>query len=117
MTNRQDLKSKRLTAILAEARRPIGSRAATRRLVVALSDPCNWRKPVYAWLLANHDRVLVARTSWNGLGWEEIADVMTEDGILGSHGAPPNANSVRRVWGRVVRDKEKRDAWDAEQAG
>ena len=117
MTQRPDLKSKRLTATLAEARKPIGSRAATRRLVAALSDPCNWRKPVYAWLLANHDRVLVARTSWDGLSWEAIAQVMTEDGILGSRGELPNANSVRRVWDRVVRDKEKRDAWDAEQAG
>ena len=117
MTMRQDLKSKRLTATLAEAKRSTVSRAATRRLVAALSDPCNWRKPVYAWFLANHDRVLVACTSWNGLSWEAIAYVMTEDGILGSRGDPPNANSVRRVWDRVVRDKEDREAWDAELAG
>ena len=39
---------------------------------------------------------------------------MVEDGVKGSRGEPPNANSVRRVWGRVCRDKADRDAREAE---
>ena len=40
---------------------------------------------------------------------------MALEGILGSRGEPPNANSVRRVWDRVVRDKERREARKAER--
>ena len=35
--------------------------------------------------------------------------------VAGAAGEPPNANSVRRVWDRVVRDKEKQDARKAER--
>jgi hypothetical protein len=34
------------------------------------------------------------------------------DGVTGSRGNPPNANSVRRVWDRVCQDKEERNATD-----
>jgi hypothetical protein len=78
-------------------------------------DPCAWREPVYAWLLANHGKVVRARqhrNGWNRMHWAEIARIMDLDGVKGSRGEPPNANSVRRVWGRVCRDKEEREAAD-----
>jgi hypothetical protein len=39
--------------------------------------------------------------------------MMREDGVVGSRGEPPNANSVRRVWARVRQDKEERAAREA----
>ena len=83
--------------------------------MAALNDPTSGKEPVYTWLWVNFDQVLKARTRWDGLRWDAIARVMTEDGILGSRGEPPNANSVRRVWDRVVRDKERREARKAER--
>ena len=102
---------------MVAARPPKVSATVTRRLVAALNDPASGKEPVYTWLLVNHDQVLKARTRWDGLRWDAIARVMVEDGILGSRGEPPNAISVCRVWNRVVRDKEKRDARKAERGG
>ncbi len=82
--------------------------------------PCRSRKPAYAWPLANHARVIKARqhrNGWNRLHWSEIARIMVLDGIRGSRGEPPNANSVRQVWDRVVQDKEKREARKVESGG
>ncbi len=65
---------------------------------------------IYAWLWANFIKVCRARTprnGSNGLRWDEIAQIMEMDGVVGSRGDPPNANSVRRVWDRVWRDKER----------
>ena len=110
-------RSDRLKAAMVAARPPKVPAAVTRRLVAALNDPTSGKEPVYTWLLVNFDQVLKARTRWDGLRWDSIARVMVEDGIVGSRGEPPNANSVRRVWDRVVRDKEKRDARKTEQSG
>jgi hypothetical protein len=79
-------------------------RKLSRREWDEMFDPCRWREPVYAWLLANHAKVVKARqprNGWNGMKWEEIARIMALDGVVGSRGDPPNANSVRRVWDRV----------------
>lgn len=68
-------------------------------------DPCRWREPVFAWLLANWEQVFKARTRLElsaRLKWKDIARIAELDGVKGSRGEPPNANSVRRVWDRVV---------------
>ena len=90
-------RSDRLKAARVAARPPKVPATVTRRLVAALNDPASGKEPVYTRLLVNHDEVLKARTRWDGLRWDAIARVMVEDGILGSRGEPPNANSVRRV--------------------
>ena len=110
----KDKRSKFLRAVVTEANRPHRTTAADRKLFAWLGDPSNWREPVYAWLWVNHDDVLNMRTRWDGLSWEAIAMIMREDGVKGSRGVPPHANSVRRVWGRVHRDKIAREKWDVE---
>ncbi len=112
MQDRITLRSKLLAAAVAERDKP-RFRHMSRKEWDEVFDPCRSREPVYAWLLANHAKVIKARqhrNGWNGLQWGEIARIMALEGILGSRGEPPNANSVRRVWDRVVRDKEERDA-------
>ena len=39
--------------------------------------------------------------------WREIARIAELDGVKGSRGEPPNVNSVRRVWDRVVTYPER----------
>lgn len=111
MTKRQDLQSKLLANAVAEMNKPEfpGSGRGLREF---LSDPCNWREPVYAWLLANLERVLKVRypKSRNPMTWCEIARIMELEGVKGSRGDPPNANSVRRVWHRVCADFKARVA-------
>ena len=75
-------------------------------------DPCRWREPVFAWLLANWEQVFKARTRLEmsaRLEWKDIARIMELDGVKGSRGEPPNANSVRRVWDRVVTYLEREE--------
>ena len=119
MPDRIALRSKLLAAAVAERDKP-RFRHMSRKEWDKIFDPSRSREAVYAWLLANHAKVIKARqhrNGWNGMQWSEIARIMVLDGILGSRGEPPNANSVRRVWDRVVRDKEKRDARKAENSG
>ncbi len=116
MPDRIALRSKLLDAAVAERDKP-RFRHLSRKEWDEIFDPCRSREPVYAWLLANHAKVIKARqyrNGWSGMQWSEIARIMVLEGILGSRGEPPNANSVRRVWERVVRDKEGQDARKAE---
>ncbi len=117
MADRISLQSRLLDAALAQRKRPPW-REMSKREWDEFFDPCRYREPVYAWLLANFDKVVRAlqpRNGWNGMQWAEIAHIMTLEGIVGSRGDPPNANSVRRVWVRVCRDKAKREAKEAER--
>jgi hypothetical protein len=114
MADRISLQSKLLAAAVAQRDRPRWRRLS-RKEWDQIFDPCLGREPVYAWLLANHAKVARARqhrNGWNGMHWAEIARIMELDGVKGSRGEPPNANSVRRVWDRVCRDKEEREAAD-----
>ena len=112
MTDRIALQSKLLVSAIAQRDTPPWRKMSKKELA-EMFDPCRWREPVYAWLLANHAKVIRARqhrNGWNGLHWQEIARIMELEGIKGSRGDPPNANSVRRVWGRVCDDMEKQKA-------
>ncbi len=106
-------KSTLLTAYIKELDKPYYNEAASQALLTAMQDPSFWHKPVYAWLLKNHAEVEQLRARLDRPRWESIAKLMAEDGVVGARGAPPNANSVRRVWKRVCRDKIARDAWQA----
>jgi hypothetical protein len=56
MPDRISLRSKLLEAANAQRdRRPW--RRLTRKELDDMFDPCRWREPVYAWLLANHAQV------------------------------------------------------------
>ena len=84
----------------------------TRREIAEWFDPCRLREPVYAWLWANMAQVTKARrptVGYNPMHWSAIARIMEFEGIKGSRGEPPNANSVRRVWGRVCQDFERQE--------
>lgn len=119
MTDRISLQSKLLA--VADARRDKTPwRKVSKREWDEMFDPCSYREPVYAWLLANYAKVVRARehrNGWNRLHWDEIARIMDLEGIKGSRGDPPNANSVRRVWGRVCVDKEDPDTRKAALKG
>ena len=76
--------------------------------------PYGTRDAVFCWLWANHEQ-LDQLLHWKGtrvarIGWEGIVTMMREDGVIGSRCQPPNANSARRVWGRVCREIEERAA-------
>jgi len=110
-------KSKLLTAFVKELDKPPYTQAANDALLAQMKDPAFWHKPVYAWLLTNHDEVERLRARWDRPRWESIAQIMAADDVIGARGAPPNGNSVRRVWKRVCRDKTARDAREAAKAG
>jgi hypothetical protein len=74
--------------------------------------PIERRQPVFCWLWANHHEVTELRRKMF-LGWQQIADIMRNDGVVGSRGAPPNANAVRRVFGRVCLEIA---AWEVRKA-
>jgi hypothetical protein len=79
---------------------------------MAADYPHMTREPVFCWLWDNYEQVEQLR-SWRGtglarIGWDELAKIIAEDGVVGSRGLPPNGNSVRRVWSRVRQDKMER---------
>ena len=117
MPDRISLQSHLLAATLAQRARPRWRRISRAEWDQIL-DPCQWREPVYGWLLANWEQVAKARTSSaerSRMEWKEIARIMELDGVKGSRGEPPNANSVRRVWQRVVRGLEGQQASNKSQ--
>ncbi len=69
MQDRIALRSKLLAAAVAERDKP-RFRLMCRKEWDEIFDPCASREPVYAWLLANHAKVIKARqhrNGWNGL--------------------------------------------------
>ena len=110
-------KSTLLVAFTRELDKPPYSKAANDALLARMQDPAFWHKPVYAWLLTNHEEVERLRARWDRPGWRSIAQIMAADDVIGARGAPPNENSVRRVWKRVCRDKAARDAREAAKTG
>jgi hypothetical protein len=112
----KDRRSKLLRAFVADIERAERWTKADEALFKRLGEgyPYEVREPVFCWLWANYDQVHQLR-HWQGgsiarIGWEGIAQMMREEGVVGSRGDPPNANSVRRVWGRVCRKIEARAA-------
>ncbi len=115
----KDRRSKRLRAFVADLERAERWTKADTAFFDRLREeyPYGVREPVFCWLWVNFDQVHQVRY-WQGgrlarIGWEGIAQMMREDGVVGSRGEPPNANSVRRVWARVCQDKEERAAREA----
>ena len=110
MQDRISLRSKALVAALKQREEPPWRKLSPAE-IAEWFDPCRIREPVYAWLWANRAQVAKARQStvgYNPMHWSAIALIMEFEGIKGSRGEPPNANSVRRVWGRVCRDYGRR---------
>jgi hypothetical protein len=112
-------RSKLLRAFVADIERAERWTQADAAFFKRLGEgyPHEVREPVFCWLWANHDQVHQVR-HWQGgsiarIGGEGIAQMMREEGMVGSHGDPPNANSVRRVWARVCQEKEERAAREA----
>jgi hypothetical protein len=97
--------SKLLTDFVKDLDKPRWNEAASRKFLARMADPAFGRKPIYAWLVTNHDEVARLRHRLDRPGWDSIAQVMAADGVLGARGAAPNGNAVRRVWKRVCRDK------------
>lgn len=115
----KDRRSKLLRAFVADLERSARWTKADEAFFKRLEEeyPYGVREPVFCWLWVNFDQVFQVR-HWQGgrlarIGWEGIAQMMREDGVVGSRGEPPNANSVRRVWARVCQDKEERAAREA----
>jgi hypothetical protein len=108
----KDRRSKLLMGLLAELKKPPPPLTKRERAILdAMSDyPFSVREPVFCWLWANHAEVREMRSRLDGPSWEGIAAIMGNDGVAGSRGEPPNANSVRRVWGRVCWEIEEQEA-------
>ena len=110
-------KSPTLTAILKDWSKPVLPSKAERELLAFLTDyPHNFRGEVFCWLWDNHAALSKARSYW-GLTWRGAAAIMAEDGVKDANGAVPNANAVRRVWGRGCREIEADKAEKAREAG
>jgi hypothetical protein len=95
MADRIALQSKLLAAAVAQRDAPPWRRLSRKELDRIL-DPCAWHEPVYAWLLANYAKVVRTRqhrNGWNRMHWAEIARIMEMEGVKGSRGDMPNANS------------------------
>lgn len=120
----KDRSSKRLATLQAELDKQRAGTPRQRRMMAKILEhlndyPFNGREPLFCWLWANHTLVADMRQRWDAIGWDSIAQVAALDGIKGSRGEPPNANSTRRVWGRVCREVEEdrkrkvvpRDPW------
>lgn len=117
-------KSKLLAGYVAEARKADReSERFSRRDRAWVNSilaryPFDCREPVFCWLWVNHDEVAEIRSAFLGRTWHGIAMIMQKEGVKGSRGEPPNANSVRRVWGRVcadIRERAERKAAEREQ--
>ncbi len=102
----KDRKSKILRGVIAELDKP----PRPLRHMLKLEYPYDFREAVFCWLWANHTEVTNLRTRWDYVTWVGIAAFMREDGVLGHNGQPPTANAVRRVWGRVCRGIEAKEA-------
>jgi hypothetical protein len=110
-------KSNLLVAFTRELDKPPWNEAASRRMLARMADPAFGQKEIYAWLVTNHAEVEQLRARWDRPGWRSIAQIMAADDVIGARGAPPNENSVRRVWKRVCRDKAAREAREAAKTG
>jgi hypothetical protein len=115
----KDRRSKLVRAFVADIERAERPTKADEAFFKRIWEgyPYEVREPVFCWLWANYDQVHQLR-HWRGgniarIGWEGIARMMREDGVIGSRGDAPNANSVRRVWARVCREKDEREAREA----
>jgi hypothetical protein len=106
-------KSKLLRDVIADMDQVLEKAKARKFVLRGPVYPFNCREAVFCWLWANHAEVTNLRTRWDYITWKGIAMIMQEDGVKGWKGEPPNANSVRRVWGRVCREVEEREAWEA----
>ena len=116
-------KSKLLAGYVAEARKAdressrLTKEERARWAEFEARYPFDQHESVFCWLWVNHDEVAELRSNIFGRTWHGIAMIMQKEGVKGSRGEPPNANSVRRVWGRVCLDIEKRAAWKAAEKG
>jgi hypothetical protein len=115
----KDRRSKLLRAFVADIERAERPTKADEAWIARPSlYPFGIRDAVFCWLWANYDHVAQMRGGVPPrLGWEGFAAIMREDGVIGSRGEPPNANSVRRVWARVCREKEEQEAKKAAMPG
>ena len=61
------------------------------------------RSDLYRWLRANYKR-LASRLEQDQVAWGILAQEIGAAGIKNRKGAPPSADSVRRIWATVSRD-------------
>lgn len=100
-------KSPHLTALLKHWNTPRRQTKADEAFIRRITDyPHNRREAVFCWLWVNHEEVHEMIGKWK-CSWHGVAAAMDLDGIMGSRGAPPTGNAVRRVWGRVCREMEQ----------
>lgn len=96
--------SPNLTLLLKRWNTPRRRTKADEAFIKAMTDyPHNRREAVFCWLWVNHEGVHEMVERWK-CSWHGVAKVMELDGVVGSRGAPPTGNAVRRVWGRVCRE-------------
>ena len=63
------------------------------------------RSPIYAWFWQHHAEILPKLTGVR-VRWAAIAERLAELGVTDAAGGKPQAQTVRRAWWQVRRDKE-----------
>ena len=72
------------------------------------------RSDLYRWLRANYKR-LAPRLAQDQVSWGVLAQEIAAAGLKNRKGAPPSADSVRRIWGTVCRDLAREAAAKAQR--
>jgi hypothetical protein len=72
------------------------------------------RSDLYRWLRANFKR-LAPRLEQDQISWGVLAREIADAGLKNRKGAPPSADSVRRIWGTVCRDLAREAAAKAQR--
>jgi len=72
------------------------------------------RSDLYRWLRANYKR-LAPRVEQDEIPWGVLAREIAAAGLKNRKGAPPSADSVRRIWRTVCRDLAREAAAKAQR--
>jgi hypothetical protein len=72
------------------------------------------RSDLYRWLRASYKR-LAPRLAQDQVSWGVLAQEIAAAGLKNRKGAPPSADSVRRIWGTVCRDLAREAAVKAQR--
>ena len=73
--------------------------------VIAGDATAPTRSPIYAWFWQHHAEVLPKLTGVR-IRWAAIAERLGELGMTDANGGKPQAETVRRTWWQVRRDKQ-----------
>ena len=93
---------------------PMSDEILTRVLAGLQGRRFRDRSDLYRWLRANYKR-LALRLEQDQISWGVLAREIAAAGLKNKKGAPPSADSVRRIWRTVCRDLAREAAAKAQR--